>query len=168
MIKKDAKEGCDLFRAKIKHSNKKLKLTLPLPPSINHMYVNTKFGGKRLSNSAEDYVRVARAKINLFVEEQSYKKQNKETWQYIDLVFFMPDRRIRDSHNMIKLLLDVLQGPVYENDYWIMPRVQGVEYDKENARIECLLVPQTPIERAKGLKIAGIGENGPSGSSVKA
>ncbi len=154
--KRKAIEEGDLFRSEIKHNNKKLKLSLPLPPSVNHMYVNTKHGGKRLSTSAEDYIRIAKAKINLFVEEQHYKKQHRETWQYIDLIFFMPDRRIRDSHNMIKLLLDVLQGAVYENDYWVMPRIQGVEYDKDNPRIEATLAPQTETERTRGLKMAGV------------
>ena len=48
----------------------------------------------------------------------------------------MPDKRIRDSHNCIKLLMDSLQGVLFPNDYFVMPRIQAVEFDKENPRID--------------------------------
>ncbi len=148
MVKKDLK------RAKPKHPNKKLRITLPLPPSVNNMYVNTRGGGRRLSKKSEDYIRRSRGLINLAIEEQRWIKQNDSTWYYVDLVFFMPDRRIRDSHNMLKLLLDVMQGIVYSNDYYAMPRIQSVEYDTENPRVEVSVIPQSKSNRDKGLHIA--------------
>lgn len=148
MVKKDLK------RAKSKHPNKKLRITLPLPPSVNNMYVNTRGGGRRLSKKSEDYIRRSRGLINLAIEEQRWIKQNDSTWYYVDLVFFMPDRRIRDSHNMLKLLLDVMQGIVYSNDYYAMPRIQSVEYDMENPRVEVSVIPQSKSNRDKGLHIA--------------
>ena len=75
---------------------------------------------------------------------------------YLDCVFFMPDRRIRDSHNMLKLLLDVMQGNVFENDYFVMPRVQYVGLDVENPRVEVLVTTQTPNQVDKGLKMVGL------------
>lgn len=65
----------------------------------------------------------------------------------------MPDRRIRDSHNMLKLLLDVMEGIVYKNDYYVCPRIQSVEYDKKNPRIELCLTPQTNSARTKALEL---------------
>ena len=50
--------------------------------------------------------------------------------------FFMPDKRKRDSHNTLKILLDAMEGFVYENDFYVMPRIQEVAYDKENPRVE--------------------------------
>jgi crossover junction endodeoxyribonuclease RusA len=141
----------DLFRDKPKFPNKKLRLSLPLPPSVNHMYFNTYKGGKKLTKDAENYVRVSRALINLAIEEQHWIKQTKSTWFYVDLVFFMPDRRIRDSHNMLKLLLDVMQGIVFDNDYYALPRIQAVEYDTEKPRVEACIIPQSNNTREKGL-----------------
>lgn len=141
----------DVYRDKPKHPTKKLKLSLSLPPSINHMYYNTRGGGKRLTKQAEDYQRRSRALLNLAIEEQRWIKQQKSTWYYIDLVFYMPDRRVRDSHNMLKLLLDVMQGIVYDNDYYALPRIQSVEYDKENPRVEVLIAPQSHNNRERGL-----------------
>lgn len=143
----------DLFRDKPKHPNKKLKMVLPLPPSINHMYYNTQRGGKRLTGRANDYIKKSKALINLAIEEQRWVQQSKYTWYYIDLAFFMPDRRIRDSHNMLKLLLDVMEGTVFNNDYCALPRIQTVEYDKENPRIEMCIASQTNNSREKALEI---------------
>ena len=141
----------DLYRDTPSHPNKKLLMDLPLPVSINHMYYNTKHGGKRLTARAEAYVRVSRALINLAIQEQNWYKQSKSVWYYIDLVFYLPDRRVRDSHNMIKLLLDVIQGLAYENDYYIIPRIQAVEYDAEAPRVMACISPQTHRQRIRGI-----------------
>lgn len=143
----------DLYRDKPIHPNKKLRISLPLPPSVNHMYIHLKRGGKKLTKQAEEYVRTSKALINTTIEEQRWIKQKKATWYYIDLVFFMPDRRVRDSHNMLKLLLDVMQGQIYKNDYYVLPRIQAVEYDKENPRVEICITPQTINARNKGLQL---------------
>jgi crossover junction endodeoxyribonuclease RusA len=141
----------DLYRDKPQYANKKLKMSLPIPPSVNHMYFNTKGGGKRLTKQAEDYIRISRGLINLAIEEQNWLKQKKSTWYYIDLAFFMPDRRIRDSHNCLKLLLDVMQGIVFDNDYYVMPKIGAVEYDVDNPRVEILVYPQSSSSREKAL-----------------
>ncbi len=60
-------------------------------------------------------------------------EDNRDTWLYADMWFFMPDKRKRDSHNTLKILLDVMEGFVYENDFYVMPRIQEVAYDKENS-----------------------------------
>lgn len=117
------------------------------------MYYNTKGGGKRLTHTAENYIRVSRALINQYIEEQRWVKESKNTWFYVDLLFYMPDRRVRDSHNMLKLLLDVMEGIVYKNDYYVCPRIQSVEYDKENPRVECMIQPQSTSSRKSALNI---------------
>lgn len=148
---KNKKANDDLYRDAPRFPKKKLRLSLPLPPSINHMYMNTSHGGKRLTKHAENYVRVSRSLINLEIENQNWKKQNKSTWLYIDLVFYMPDKRIRDSHNMLKLLLDVMQDIVFDNDYYVMPNIKAVEYDKQNPRVEVKIYPQSESNRQKAL-----------------
>lgn len=146
------KKHIDLCRDKPKYPTKKLKLTLGIPTSINHMYVNTPNGGKRLNKSAEDYMRTARAKILMEMEEQGWKKCFDNTWYYLDMIVYMPDLRKRDSHNMLKLLLDTLEGLAFVDDYFIMPMIHSVEYDKENPRIEVIIRPQRESDRKKALK----------------
>ena len=152
MVKKRLEKE-DLNRDKPINPNKKLRITLPLPPSVNHMYIHLKRGGKKLTKQAEEYVLISRAYIKKAINNQHWIFQDRATWYYIDLVFFMPDRRIRDSHNMLKLLLDVMQGLVYKNDYYVLPRIQSVEYDKEEPRVEICIIPQTNNLREKELQL---------------
>lgn len=121
----------------------KFRITLGVPTSVNSMYVNGPRGSRRLSSEAERYVVNAKGLINLAVEEQAWVKPRKGVWLYADMVFYFKDRRIRDSHNSLKLLMDVLQGKVYANDYNVLPRIMSVEYDKDNPRVEILIHAQT-------------------------
>lgn len=141
----------DLFREELIDS-KVLSMALPVPPSVNSMYVNTRGGGKRLSAKAERYVRDSRALINLAVQEQEWTKPNRSVWLYVDMVFYFPDRRIRDASNCLKLLLDVMQSIVYVNDYNALPRIQSVEYDQGNPRVEVRIYPQSELSRTECIK----------------
>jgi crossover junction endodeoxyribonuclease RusA len=146
----------DVYRKRPKSVNKKLRLSLPVPPSVNKLHYNVRGGGKRLTPRAQNYIRDSRALLNLAVEEQYWDSSRKATWLYVDMVFYFPDRRIRDSHNCLKILLDVMQGIVYDNDYYILPRIWSVEYDKTNPRVELCVTHQTESQREKGLKVTEV------------
>lgn len=120
-----------------------LHFEVGVPLSVNHMYYNTRRGGKRLTPKAEQYFAEARALINAAIHDQLWVTTPKGVWLYVDMVFYFKDRKVRDSHNTLKLLLDVMQGVVYENDYNVMPRIMGVELDRENPRVEVRVHPQT-------------------------
>lgn len=152
-----AHENNDLYRDKTSYPNKQLKFSLPLPPSVNHMYIPKRNGAKVLNSRAKNYVKESRALINLSIDDQHWVKQEYAVWYYIDLVFYMPDRRIRDSHNMLKLLLDVMQDIIFHNDYFVMPRIQGVEYDVDNPRVDACITPQTETSRERGIQITNVG-----------
>ena len=147
-----AKKQEDLYRDEHAKVFQTLIMTVPLPPSQNHMYVNNGRGGRTLSAKAKSYLRDLKAWARLQVEEQEWKLRDDSTWYYIDMVFFFPDRRKRDSHNQIKLLLDGLEEIVYVNDRYALPRIQCVEYDKKNPRLELCITPQTKQARKKALK----------------
>lgn len=132
-----------------------LQMSLPIPPSVNSMYYN-KGAGKRLTSKAERYIRDARALINDAMDAQKWSMPVREVWLYVDMVFYFPDRKIRDSHNCLKLLLDVMQGYVYVNDYFVLPRIQSVEYDKDNPRVELRITPQNDSSRNKGVQISKV------------
>jgi crossover junction endodeoxyribonuclease RusA len=142
----------DLKRKAI-DKKRNLSLTLPIPLSVNHMYYNTYGGGKRLTKKAEDYVKIATSRIKAQVEKQGWKLLDDNTWYYVDMVFYFPDKRIRDSHNTLKILFDILQGQVFVNDYFAMPRVLSVELDADNPRVEIFIHNQTTKERIKALSV---------------
>ncbi len=147
-----AKQTEDLFRDEHSKAFQTLIMTVPLPPSLNHMYVNNGRGGRTLSAKSKAYLRDLRAWAKLQVEEQKWKLKDDSTWYYVDMVFYFPDRRKRDSHNQIKLLLDGLEEVVYINDRYVLPRIQAVEYDKAHPRLELHIRPQTKNDRKKALK----------------
>jgi len=109
-----------------------MRLILPVPPSVNHMYV----GPKRVMDKvAREWYSTAGWRTKMWTRQAEWEKTT-DTWLYADMWFFMPDKRKRDSHNTLKILLDVMEGFVYENDFYVMPRIQEVAYDKENPRVE--------------------------------
>jgi crossover junction endodeoxyribonuclease RusA len=142
----------DLFRKERKQSNKRLHMVLPIPPSINSMYTLK----RQYTAKARKWFSTARALINQQIDEQHWGKPQREEWLYIDLVFYMPDRKIRDSHNCLKILMDALQDVVFINDYFCLPRIQSVEYDKEYPRVEVLVTHQTKNQRERGLKMLNV------------
>jgi crossover junction endodeoxyribonuclease RusA len=53
------------------------------------------------------------------------------------LWYYFPDRRRRDTHNTLKILLDAFEdGGIYEDDKFAMPRVMDYEVDEDHPRIE--------------------------------
>lgn len=146
----------DVFRENHVSPRKILKLTLPVPPSVNNLHYNTRGGGRRLTAKAQNYTRDSRALIQQFADEQRWSQPTKHVWLYVDMVFYFPDRRRRDASNCLKLLLDVMEGIVYHNDYIALPRIQSVEYDKEHPRVEVCVSSQHDLARKKGLKTARI------------
>ena len=114
------------------------KLILSLPPSVNHMYVITKIKGK--------VIKVYNKKANKWYEESLYKImlfKQRTKWQKVDtklivnLNFYYPDNRSRDSHNMLKILLDVFEeAGIYTDDKLALPRIMDYEIDKKEPRVE--------------------------------
>ena len=139
----------DLFRDEPRYPRKKLVVSLPIAPSMNHMYYQRRNGKKVLTASAQRYIMEATALIRLACEEQMWMVDNRDVWYYMDIMVYMPDRKIRDSHNMLKLMLVVFQDIAFRNDYFIMPRIQDVSLDKDNPRIEVALRPQSKSDRRK-------------------
>jgi crossover junction endodeoxyribonuclease RusA len=52
---------------------------------------------------------------------------------------FFPDNRRRDCHNTGKILYDALEGILYDDDRYLLPRYIDVQIDKENPRIEIVV-----------------------------
>lgn len=136
----------DLLRNKPASRSKKLKITLPIPTSVNAMYTMR----KNLTAEARRFIKIATALINESIDEQNWDMQEKGTWLYIDMVYYFPDLRNRDASNCLKILLDVMQDRVYVNDMYALPRIQAVELDRENPRVEVVVTIQSESQRKKG------------------
>ncbi len=89
-------------------------LELPYPPTVNHMYVTCKGGRKILTKEARRFriqvVRACNAIGACYIERlERYR---------LHIQIFRPDKRRRDTSNIIKATEDALeQGGILDNDY---------------------------------------------------
>jgi hypothetical protein len=141
-----AKLKDDLARDKPNYPGQVIKLTLDIPPSINHCYMNLRGGGKRLTKDAEKWVQKARASTLAQLEDQGFKKDKKDVWWVIEMVYYFPDLRIRDASNCIKVLLDTIENTFFHNDYFALPQIKGCYLDRENPRLEIKAYPMKEVK----------------------
>lgn len=103
-------------------------------PSANHIYTHTDHG-KRLTAIAKQKLDEWQGIAQWWTHQFDWEmKCNQKI--IIRLWFYLNDNRRKDTHNVLKLLLDSLEGVIYEDDRWCLPRVMDFEIDKENPRIE--------------------------------
>ena len=111
-----------------------LSLTLPLPPSTNTRLIKAKGGFFILSAEARSWLTGSALVVRAYCSRKKLKPIAK--YFHIDLNVYL-SRSNSDSHNYLKLLCDALeQGGLTTNDKFIMPRIQRVEVDSNNPRIE--------------------------------
>ena len=132
----------DLERDIPKYPNQVLTLTIKVPPSVNHMYIHKRNGQKILTNTAKQYIKTIQDLCKKEIKKQNWKKDKESVWYVMDMYFYFQDKRKRDSHNCLKLLMDSLEGLLFTNDYFILPRIQYVTLDRENPRVEIIFYPQ--------------------------
>lgn len=132
----------DLKRDIPKYPNQVLAFSVPVGPSVNHQYIPTKSGKKILTKEAKKYITVAQNSCRDEMKRVKWKKDNDNVWYAMELYFYFQDKRFRDSHNCLKLLLDSFEGLVCSNDYFLMPRIMRCELDRENPRIEIIITPE--------------------------
>lgn len=150
-----------------------LKLTLPVPTSINALYINqyvfdykikrrVPSGGRILSKEGEKCKEQIQFHATKQIEDQEwdYKwTEDKNNFLYQDAVIYF-SRRGRDDNNVYKLLNDSLEGIIYDNDSRVLVRTQKILFDKENPRIELTLSPVEYIGVFKNKKEASMFREG--------
>lgn len=132
----------DLEREKPRYPNQVLKFSLPIPPSVNHIYQNVGRGARRLTTNAMQYIKTAQDIVKKEVKRSKWKMDDRAVWQFMDLYFYFPDKRRRDSHNCLKLLTDSMEGLLFHDDYFLLPRIQDVQLDRENPRLDIIFYPK--------------------------
>jgi len=112
-----------------------INLVLPSVPSLNHVYRNVKINLRIMTPIGKAW------KEN--VQWIAATERTKQRWEFssneklvMELEIFWPDRRRRDADNCLKLLADSLEGILFEDDKWILPRVINWDVDKEAPRVE--------------------------------
>lgn len=112
-----------------------MRLTIPIAPSVNHCYYYK--GNKRIKKkTARDFEKEVDKLTKKYISEVQEVFPEK-TKIACNMWFYMPDLRRRDSHNSIKLVMDAVEkGGLYEDDRFVMPRIQDVTLDRDNPRIE--------------------------------
>ena len=130
----------DLKRVEPKFPNQKLNLVLPLAVSVNHLYMFKK-GRRFMTKAGQEYMKKVFQITEHTMGIQNYIPEQEGVWQVCELTFYFPDKRVRDCHNMHKLVMDALEGVAFPNDRWILVRDMHVGLDKEFPRIEVKLYP---------------------------
>ncbi len=152
-----AEMRCSYFILRAEGDNiMELKLTLPLPISINSLYVNqfkyntfTKksepTGAKVLSAKGKSCKALIRKDAKNQMKKQKWDiDYTKENYIYMDTVIYF-NRMGRDDNNIYKLLCDSLEDIVYENDSRVLIRTQKIMYDTVNPRVELYIHPVSYI-----------------------
>lgn len=135
-----------------------LKLILPVPTSINALYVNqfrwdarsrsrVPTGGRILSKAGEKSKEQIQfhAKKQLAEQDWDYEwTEGKNNFLYQDAIIYF-SRRGRDDNNVYKLLNDSLENIAYDNDSRVLVRTQKILYDTKNPRMELTLTPVSYI-----------------------
>lgn len=103
-------------------------------PSANAIYMNTG-GGRRLNDMAEAKLNEWKGYAERWAAGQ-WDCQKVGTKVIAEMTFYLPDEKIRDTHNAKKLLLDALEGVIHENDMWILDRTIDFHFDPKFPRIE--------------------------------
>lgn len=122
--------------------NKELKLTVPLPPSVNK-YLGKKVGYKNDTPYVVVYetAEAKKYKANILrlttkaKSEVEWKQTDENTYIICELEIFLARKR-QDSDNFFKVLLDSLTNAgIFFDDSMVIPRVKDVFIDSENPRI---------------------------------
>lgn len=131
----------DLQREQPSYPNQIIEFTVPVPPSVNHMYQSAG-RGKRLTKEATKYIGVVQENAKREVKRTKWKKDTEGVWYVLDLYYYFPDKKVRDSHNTLKILTDALEGLLFGNDYFVLPRIHWVKLDRKYPRLEIVCYPQ--------------------------
>lgn len=123
---------------KTEYANGEINFSVPPVPSLNHVYRNVRVNLRITTKEGKAWMSMVRG-LALVAKANHEWQIPKEKKIVMELSFFWPDRRRRDTDNCIKLLSDTLQGVLYDDDRWVLPRVLDWHIDKEDPRVEVKL-----------------------------
>jgi len=107
-------------------------ITLPLPPSDNHIYLQRgkmRFMTKEAKNWKEN------AQWEIKIQRASKRKMIVRDTKIGKVIFYL--KHWRDIQGSLKLIFDAMEGIIYENDRQVVRFGPVIKrQDKENPRVE--------------------------------
>jgi len=123
-----------------------LKLIIPIAPSGNRMWrKNNKTGKTYKTDECKYYQNYIGHIAKKEAKKQGWVKTVKEK-VIIYFWFYWPDARQRDTGNQKKVILDGLQGVLYDNDCWVLERDQDFNIDRADPRVEIEILKKSEDE----------------------
>ena len=115
------------------------RLVLPIPPNKNHSHRQVDVSSRlRRIRSADtrQFVRDAQWLAIQWMRETGWRMP--ETGEKVILRYWVwwPDARRRDAGNLIDVLADALEGILYPDDRWLLPRAMDYAVDRDRPRVE--------------------------------
>lgn len=130
----------DLVRKRPKRPHQKLKLTLPLAVSVNHLY-SFRRGKRFMTKKGLKYMQDVGLLTSSAIREQRYKVEEEGVWLIVELKYYFADLRRRDCHNMHKIIMDSLEQIAFKDDRWVLVQDKFVGLDRDNPRVEVVIRP---------------------------
>ena len=113
----------------------KLKLTLPIAQSVNHMYGQRRDGTRYKTDKATNWHENAQTVAKIECLRQGWEKTTKEIL-IMEMRFFYNDARRRDTNNQHKQIADALEKIVYDDDRHVLMRDMSVELKSGRHEVE--------------------------------
>lgn len=113
----------------------KLKLTLPIAQSVNHMYGQRRDGRHYKTDIATEWHENAQMVAKIECNRQGWVKTTKEML-IMEMRFFYNDARRRDTNNQHKQIADALEKIVYDDDRHVLMRDMSVELKSGRHEVE--------------------------------
>lgn len=98
-----------------------------LPPSVNHYFKRSRNGRLFLDAEARTFVQMAQLIAKQAVKKARWKVLPAGNFFYLVIGFEFKNKSFADPNNMLKILIDALEGIVFENDKWCCPMVVKAE-----------------------------------------
>ena len=117
---------------------RRLFLTLPLAPSVNHCYITTRWGKRILTKDAKAWFETVK-KILIKEIERQHWGYTQQTKLVVEIMTYFPNYLTRDSHNQYKTLCDAFEDYIIDNDCYLLIRQIDWQVDKENPRLEIVV-----------------------------
>ncbi|MBQ8691263.1 MAG: RusA family crossover junction endodeoxyribonuclease [Phascolarctobacterium sp.] len=120
-----------------------IKLTLPIPPSVNACYANRKTNGMRgriLTDEGRNWKNLAGWEARAAAQKVGWQLTTEKV--IIELIAHWPDARKHDMNNTHKLLADAFEGILYENDNVVLMRDMDFDIDRKRPRLEVTIRPK--------------------------
>lgn len=116
-------------------SDPRAPLVLSLPPSVNNWLFVTKRGRLAKTEIAVVWSRQAGWEARRW-RKSAHWQPTVDQKIIADIWTYWPDCKIRDTHNLYKILFDALEGILYDNDRWVLARQRDFAVDFAHPRIE--------------------------------